>query len=101
MRGISSERHVIYICAASVVWTLFGASIVFMELMAGIMEDLTRGALPACVWIVVVAGVLVPLTWLGTPKDFWYKLDSESEKKEEYFCTVPYFQANCSNSMPL
>lgn len=57
--------------AVSVVWTLFGASIVFMELMAGIMEDLTREALPACVWIVIVAAVLVPLTWLGTPKDFW------------------------------
>ena len=57
--------------AVSVVWTLFGASIVFMELMAGIMEDLTREALPSCVWIVIVAAVLVPLTWLGTPKDFW------------------------------
>ena len=57
-----------------VVWSLSGASIVFLELMAGIMADLLQDTsinLSACVWLVIIAAVLVPVTWLGTPKDFW------------------------------
>merc|ERR1719499_1364807 len=34
--------------------------------MAGVGVHLTL-----CTWMVIVAAALTPLTWMGTPKDFW------------------------------
>jgi hypothetical protein len=38
----------------------------FMSFMHTIGLDLTL-----CEWMAIVAVTLIPLTWLGTPKDFW------------------------------
>ena len=51
--------------------TLYGGACVFMILIAGFLHSLTSGALTQCWWLVVVASVICPLTWFGTPKDFW------------------------------
>ncbi len=39
---------------------------------AGLLYSMQAGVhVTFCVWLVVMAGILVPLSWLGTPKDFW------------------------------
>jgi vesicular inhibitory amino acid transporter len=72
---------------------LFGVSVVFIILCAQNMTDLLQDLVPEmdqCLWtlvisverpmawrmneigqIQVVAGALCPLTWLGSPKEFW------------------------------
>uniref|UniRef100_A0A0L8IEA3 Amino acid transporter transmembrane domain-containing protein n=1 Tax=Octopus bimaculoides TaxID=37653 RepID=A0A0L8IEA3_OCTBM len=51
--------------------TLFGGCVVFLLLGATLLTDLTAPALPLCHSVLVIAGALVPISWLGTPKDFW------------------------------
>ncbi|KAF0293885.1 Amino acid transporter AVT1A [Amphibalanus amphitrite] len=51
----------------------FGGSIVYVLLSAELLEGLVgKDRLTYCVWILVVAGVLLPLSFLGSPKDFWF-----------------------------
>ena len=55
--------------------TLYGAGCVFIVLIAMTMQSLIRQAgfeMTLCHWMVIVALVLIPLTWMGTPKDFWW-----------------------------
>ncbi|KAK8382156.1 hypothetical protein O3P69_015248 [Scylla paramamosain] len=55
--------------------TLFGVSIVTILLSAEIVESVLMPLLPnvtVCTWLVVCGVVLVPLSWLGTPKEFWH-----------------------------
>ena len=51
--------------------TLYGAAIVFNELIADFLFDLTEGRLTMCLWMMITVGILTPVTWLGEPKDFW------------------------------
>ena len=50
--------------------SLLGGTTVFIILTASFMNSLVP-QLSTCEWTLVVAGVLTPFTWLGTPKDFW------------------------------
>ena len=57
---------------------LFGAAIVFLVLSSTLLHTALERLLPAslappsfCLLMPVVAALLVPLAWLGTPKDFW------------------------------
>ena len=46
----------------------------FIVLIAQLLGSLIAAAgfqLSLCVWMVIVAACLTPLTWMGTPKDFW------------------------------
>ncbi|ROT83183.1 Proton-coupled amino acid transporter 4 [Penaeus vannamei] len=54
----------------SVVITLMGGTIVFLILIASFLNGLIPQLSP-CEWLLVVAAVILPFTWLGTPKDFW------------------------------
>ena len=54
-----------------VIVTLYGATIVFIELIADFLFSLTNKALPMCLWMMITVGILTPVTWLGAPKDFW------------------------------
>ena len=54
-----------------IIATLYGGACVFLILIASFMEDLTGNVLNQCNWTVVTAAVICPLTWFGTPKDFW------------------------------
>ena len=56
---------------ACVVLTLYGAAIVFIELIAEFMFNLTNKSMTMCIWMMAVVAVLTPITWLGAPKDFW------------------------------
>jgi len=54
---------------------LFGVSIVFLILCADNIQDIADEAVPqmnTCLWLIVVAAALWPLTWVGSPKDFWW-----------------------------
>ena len=54
--------------------TLYGGGCVFIVLISQLLSSLCEAAgfhLSLCVWMVIVAGGLTPLTWMGTPKDFW------------------------------
>ena len=54
-----------------IIVTLYGGTVVFVELIADFMFDLTNKALTKCLLMVIAVGVLTPVTWLGAPKDFW------------------------------
>ena len=52
--------------------TQFGSAIVYVLLSAELLEGLVgKDVVSYCIWILVVAGVLLPLSYLGSPKDFW------------------------------
>jgi len=54
--------------------TLYGGGCVFIVLIAQLLGSLLASAgleLSLCLWMVIVAACLTPLTWMGTPKDFW------------------------------
>lgn len=54
--------------------TLYGGGCVFIVLISQLLGSLSAAAgfqMSLCVWMVIVAGGLTPLTWMGTPKDFW------------------------------
>ena len=54
--------------------TLYGGGCVFIVLIAQLLGSLLSSAgleLSLCIWMVIVAACLTPLTWMGTPKDFW------------------------------
>ncbi len=54
---------------------LFGSSAVFMllasENVQSILQQHAGVDISFCYWLLVVTAVLLPLSWLGTPKDFW------------------------------
>jgi len=54
--------------------TLYGGGCVFIVLIAQLLGSLVAATgfkLSLCLWMVIVAASLTPLTWMGTPKDFW------------------------------
>jgi len=62
------------ISMVSICLTLYGGGCVFIVLIADLLGSLLKPAgldLSLCVWMVIVALGLIPLTWAGTPKDFW------------------------------
>ncbi|XP_041453350.1 amino acid transporter AVT1D-like [Lytechinus variegatus] len=60
-----------YIVTFCVNATLFGVSTVFLLLAASNMELLVGKGFSFCYWLPIIAACLIPLTWFGTPKDFW------------------------------
>jgi len=54
--------------------TLYGGGCVFIVLISQLTQSLVANAglsLHLCQWMVITAICLIPLTWAGTPKDFW------------------------------
>jgi len=60
-------RMVAVVC---VVVTLIGATTVQLVLLATFLQPLLP-ALSQCSYTLIFGGLLIPFTWLGTPKDFW------------------------------
>jgi len=56
--------------------TLYGGCCVFIVLISQLLGSLVHEAtglqLTLCSWMVIAATGLTPLTWMGTPKDFWW-----------------------------
>ena len=63
------------VSVACICFTLYGAGCVFMvlisQLLGSLLEAYTADYLSLCEWLALVALFLIPLTWLGSPKDFW------------------------------
>uniref|UniRef100_A0A2C9K492 Amino acid transporter transmembrane domain-containing protein n=1 Tax=Biomphalaria glabrata TaxID=6526 RepID=A0A2C9K492_BIOGL len=62
------------IVSCAINFTLFGVSVVFLLLASENIQSLIQDAganISFCYWLLIVAGCLLPITWLGTPKDFW------------------------------
>ena len=58
----------------SITLTLYGGGCVFIVLISQMLMSLMSGVglqLSLCQWMVVTATCLTPLTWMGSPKDFW------------------------------
>ncbi|XP_069669918.1 uncharacterized protein [Periplaneta americana] len=54
-------------------FTLFGAGTVYLLLSSQILRELLEHLVPKigfCIWFLVIAMLLCPAMWLGTPKDF-------------------------------
>jgi vesicular inhibitory amino acid transporter len=54
--------------------TLYGGGCVFIVLISQLLSGIMAAVnvhLTICMWMVVTATILTPLTWFGTPKDFW------------------------------
>jgi vesicular inhibitory amino acid transporter len=68
------------VSSLSITLTLYGGGCVFIVLIAQFMGSLVAsagfmfspGAPNLCIWMLIVAIGLTPLTWMGTPKDFWF-----------------------------
>ena len=54
---------------------LFGATVVNMLLGSENIQSLIINNIDViisfCYWLFLISGVLVPLSWFGTPKDIW------------------------------
>lgn len=62
------------LCTVCICLTLYGAGCVFIVLISQLVQSLLAEVgvnLDLCLMMLIVAGALTPLTWLGTPKDFW------------------------------
>jgi len=68
------------VSSVSITLTLYGGGCVFIVLIAQFSGSLMESAglvlcdgkmCNLCTWMVLVAVGLTPLTWMGTPKDFW------------------------------
>lgn len=55
---------------ASVVINLYGSTTVFIILISQMISS-RESALSLCELVLIVGVCIIPLTWLGTPKDFW------------------------------
>ncbi|XP_033113774.1 amino acid transporter AVT1J-like [Anneissia japonica] len=64
----NSGKHLVTFC---VNFTLFGVSTVFLLIASENIQSLISHSLSFCAWLPVIAAILCPFTWLGTPKDFW------------------------------
>ena len=54
--------------------TFFGGSVVYLLLCSELVESLTHNItkhITFCDWILIIALLLLPLSWLGSPADFW------------------------------
>eukprot|EP00094_Tigriopus_californicus_P008633 TCALIF_08321-PA protein Name:"Similar to AVT1 Vacuolar amino acid transporter 1 (Saccharomyces cerevisiae (strain ATCC 204508 / S288c))" AED:0.26 eAED:0.26 QI:61/1/0.6/1/0.75/0.8/5/0/401 len=61
-----------WVTTACIVLTLWGGACVFIILISNFLANLVPlTAMGSCQWLLVVGGVMIPVTWLGSPKDFW------------------------------
>lgn len=67
----TTSRYMVTFC---VNFTLFSVSCVFLLVAANNIQSLlvqVGVSVSFCVWVPIIAAILCPFTWLGTPKDFW------------------------------
>ncbi|XP_037788594.1 amino acid transporter AVT1D-like isoform X2 [Penaeus monodon] len=64
--GLAGRRAAL----ASVVINLYGSTTVFIILISQMISS-RESVLSLCELVLIVGFLIIPLTWLGTPKDFW------------------------------
>nr|BAN20757.1 vesicular inhibitory amino acid transporter, putative [Riptortus pedestris] len=65
-------RYLVTVCNSV---CLFGVGTVFIILASQIFEELLSDIAPKitfCLWLLIIGALLTPLSWLGSPKDFWF-----------------------------
>ncbi|CAG2178978.1 unnamed protein product, partial [Oppiella nova] len=70
----SNGQWMSYVCSAVMQVTFFGGAVVYLLLCSELVESLTHtflGKVTFCDWILIIALLLIPLSWLGSPADFW------------------------------
>ncbi|XP_054713396.1 uncharacterized protein LOC129222860 [Uloborus diversus] len=61
-----------YVVSFCIDFTLIGVSTVFLLLASQLIGNLAaKWGISFCYWILILALILWPLMWLGTPEDFW------------------------------
>ena len=60
-----------WIASGYILATLYGGACVFLILIADFLHDLTQEKVSTCLFMVIAAAATCPLTWFGSPKDFW------------------------------
>lgn len=61
-----------YMVSACINFTMFGSTVVYVLIAAQNIAELIPGhTFNFCYIALIIGAVLTPLTWLGTPKDFW------------------------------
>ena len=62
-----------FVVTASINMTMYGGAVVYILLAAENISELIpkKADFSFCYIAVIIACVLLPTTWLGTPKDFW------------------------------
>ena len=67
-----------WLVSISIFVTLFGACVVYLILigqnLVSIFSAFGVTSVSFCIWLIIIAAVLTPFTWFGTPKDFWYNV---------------------------
>ncbi|KFM73288.1 Proton-coupled amino acid transporter 3, partial [Stegodyphus mimosarum] len=62
-------RYIVSFCND---FTLFGVATVFLLLSSELIGTLASSwGISFCYWVLILAAILCPLMWLGTPEDFW------------------------------
>ena len=59
--------------SGSIQFTLFGTGAVYLLLASQIIQELLEDLVPHmgfCTWFLVIAVLIWPIMWLGTPKEF-------------------------------
>ncbi|XP_069127650.1 uncharacterized protein [Argopecten irradians] len=68
----NSIRYLVSVCLYI---SMFGSTIVMILVIADNLEILVRDLgydVSKCFWLLIIVGCLTPVSWLGTPKDFWW-----------------------------
>jgi len=64
-----------HITSACIVLTLYGTGCALIVLMSTFMQNILGDVWvggTSCVWMFIIAALMAPLCWLGTPADFWF-----------------------------
>ncbi|XP_064628726.1 uncharacterized protein LOC135488174 [Lineus longissimus] len=68
----NAGRYIVSVCNGV---ANFSAGIVLLLLSSEMVHGLLVDLLPdmsMCLWMVVIAILLIPMSWIGTPKDMWF-----------------------------
>jgi len=66
-------KWMMWFVTVAIHFTLLGGCVVYVLLISGMLGELFQDIWPVsiCYWAMMVVAIMIPLSWLGTPKDFW------------------------------
>lgn len=69
---VASGKKMRYLVSFCNDFTLFGVATVFLLLASQLIGSLAeKWGISFCYWVLILAVILCPIMWLGTPEDFW------------------------------
>ena len=68
-------RLTVTICMIIALWgsncAIISLTAVRFKLLLSNIGDFGGLGSENCAWMAIVAAIIIPITWMGTPKDFW------------------------------